>query len=739
MAQTKGNLRMMDTGSISPLDFGAVGNGTTNDATALQNTFNASEYSIIDLCGKTYATESTITLTRSNVTIRNGTIKYTGTALSGVELIHAYGTTSSPSSTINPSANVFMNTNYISLSATDLAEFSVGEYIILSGTDDIYDSSINSYKKVERAKIRKIDSTAGSEKLILESPLELNFVAANCSITKMNPIENVVFDGITLEGKPVLDLDLPTNPLAVTNTSTTVTVTLPGTPLGITEDGEIQLGGMSADSDAPLIPSAKNKFDYNGYNVNSVSEGGGNTTITITISEAATGTNSTTGGSGLKAWYGDNQSISLVKAVNCKIIGCTFLNAGQGIYLDTTIDTLIENNTIGSFLLSNDGNGINVIRSQNLQIKGNRIKGLVRNGIKIRSSYTSQKVTIDSNIIEGAYKGIYTGDVFGCRILNNEITCLGDVTQATKNSIGILDYNPYLVCRNNIIRNFGATGIHWQPTVYIPSAATSLSPQGAPIDASNSLHQRDQLGHSTPNAWAQITDNRLTGIVGDTFGEAIGIKIRNRTKASTNHGRSKGLMILGNSIADVNLAVQFEQITTPSDVCDTSQHAIISHNYLQTYTHTEQNIGKSLFLKGEDGVHYLLDSVMMGNAMTQWNPNTTTSVCQVEPHIYMSDGSTKHGKMERTAFIGNTFKQGSYGINPHSTEVPLRDGTLLGNIFTSLVSQTDAKQAYNFNAVSNGHPIGACRGSNTPASDVAPQNMGNGLLNNFYGTSYTGS
>ena len=52
MSQTKTNLRMIDIGTITPLDFGANGDGTSNDATTLQLALDSTSNSVLDLAGK---------------------------------------------------------------------------------------------------------------------------------------------------------------------------------------------------------------------------------------------------------------------------------------------------------------------------------------------------------------------------------------------------------------------------------------------------------------------------------------------------------------------------------------------------------------------------------------------------------------------------------------------------------------------------------------------------------------
>jgi parallel beta-helix repeat protein len=80
MGLTKTNFRMINGSSISPLDFGAVGNGTTDDSSAIQTCINsASEGSVIDFGGLTYICDD-VSITTNRLTLQNGKLIAASTA-----------------------------------------------------------------------------------------------------------------------------------------------------------------------------------------------------------------------------------------------------------------------------------------------------------------------------------------------------------------------------------------------------------------------------------------------------------------------------------------------------------------------------------------------------------------------------------------------------------------------------------------------------------------------------------
>lgn len=80
MALTKVNNRMIDGAYVSPLDFNAVGNGTTDDSAAIQACVNAApEGSIIDFGGLTFVCDD-VSVTTNGITFQNGKLIAASTA-----------------------------------------------------------------------------------------------------------------------------------------------------------------------------------------------------------------------------------------------------------------------------------------------------------------------------------------------------------------------------------------------------------------------------------------------------------------------------------------------------------------------------------------------------------------------------------------------------------------------------------------------------------------------------------
>lgn len=83
MSLTKATYSMINTQAVSPLDYGAVGNGTTDDTVAIQAAIDAAANfgarTLVDLCGHSYKTTDELFI-KSNTVLVNGNIVFAANA-----------------------------------------------------------------------------------------------------------------------------------------------------------------------------------------------------------------------------------------------------------------------------------------------------------------------------------------------------------------------------------------------------------------------------------------------------------------------------------------------------------------------------------------------------------------------------------------------------------------------------------------------------------------------------------
>lgn len=186
MALTKAHNRMIKGGLITPLDFNAAGDGSTDDTAAIQAALNSS-YAVIDGAGKTYRCDTQITI-GSNKVLQNITLDFSN----GADDLEAFIAAGSFNSPVSLSANAAFNTTTISVSSAD--GLAAGDLIYIADTQIWADST-------PQGEMQVIKSISGTT-LTLTAKLVGSYATASAAnIRKVNTAENIRLENVKLTGK----------------------------------------------------------------------------------------------------------------------------------------------------------------------------------------------------------------------------------------------------------------------------------------------------------------------------------------------------------------------------------------------------------------------------------------------------------------------------------------------------------------------------------------------------------
>ena len=734
MSQTKTNLRMIDIGTITPLDFGANGDGTSNDAATLQLALDSTSNSVLDLAGKTYAFESALTITRSNLIIKNGTLKFTGTNAGEFDLVSVNGSVGSTNYT--PSADLKVGSNEIDLpGATVMSAFSVDTYLVIQGTVEIYDGTVHSTttKQAEIVKVRKVDTT--NTKLFLYSPLKGNYKTTEVDIHILTPRENITFENVTFEGKGVTEYEIGASAITTNSGNTTINVVLPGTGLGISgsvlflgDIGSTAIGGVAA---ATLSGSE--------LAVTGSSEGGGNTTVNATFVGSNASSNASGGDATSKAYYGGNEGIRLNGCANVTIKDCTFKKLQNDIEAYYTNNLEIKNNKFVGFN-GPIGRGIYIRQAvTTVFIEENKFLGNHNYGVY---AYDPAGLPKDIYIKGNYFSGIrdaaaYVYIVNSLTFVNNKVENSPILTSDKTGAIhsGLRYYGFELTCTDNEFTGFGKCGVYWEPRYKaINTASTQSAYSGG---HNNNVYSDAAAGQTWSYPSAVIANNRLKGRAGDTSLSSKGIEIVPKT---INFG-IWGCSLTQNLISTIGTGISIDASTgSPSGISTNIRGLKITDNQI----FGERNSGGStglavgIHFKGGSGSDVMQRGIIANNIIQSYSPGYGVTNQQVDPLIQLGASGSNYVAGNEGIINSNSLYGGTYSIFTGGGSVPsLKYGIVIGNMFSSHSNETNATYAYGpLNSGSD--PIGVASGTNAPAIDSAIQNITGGIVNNFYSDSYTG-
>lgn len=169
--------------SVSPLDYGAVGDGVADETSAVQSALDAA-VGDVNLADKTYRIDSKIDISDGTV-IRNGTLDATQNG--GNRVIEIWGSEDAVDLLTSDSS---AGTLTIAIAST--TDYAVGDYVLIRSTQG-WESGTSG--RGEIARVRSLTSTV----LTVEAPFRMDFLTSSgASVAKLNMRKNIRFENVRI-------------------------------------------------------------------------------------------------------------------------------------------------------------------------------------------------------------------------------------------------------------------------------------------------------------------------------------------------------------------------------------------------------------------------------------------------------------------------------------------------------------------------------------------------------------
>jgi len=503
-------------------DFGAVGDGSTNDAVPLLEALNAATGRVLDGGGLTYKCNSMLAPTSENIVVQNATFDFSGVTATGntanayISFTGSVGTPTAVSADINVGANTFTVASTSGLTTPN-------SYHILE--DDQVVTSSEGLTLGQYIFIKEVNTT--SKLVTLHNDILYKFLSAsNAQVVPVTMKKNITFRNVIIKGA---------NP-AGTTTSNTHTGLRFRRCEGVTVENctleDIDYAGSVIDASVNVKISnctckhhTKTGTSYgfvigNGsYGVNIVNSYGQDLRHFVTI--------------------GDNEGINLfINVTNCHVSGCR--DAGIDSHSGGDFVNFSGNTIEGSSFDSGMLDGI-IFQGINCIINDNVIVGIRRHAIHHQPILN----------FAAASGGTASSVISGNKIINH-----GD---ASSNEAGVLVFNHSnvlgtidgVVIANNIMEGTSNTGI-------------SIYASGGPIN--NVSITGNNINHSN-----------VQGILlrsGTDSGETI--KNFNITGNIVNAGTAtgpEGIYMFGNSTCGISNGTVTGNVVDMKDPASSGTHA----------------------------------------------------------------------------------------------------------------------------------------------------------------------
>lgn len=172
----------------------AVGDGMADDSVALAAAINGTTQAVIDLGGKTYKINSTVSFTRSDITIRNGTIDMSG--LTGASDMDALSFAGSEGSDVAFTGSALPGLS--TLTVTSTAGFSAGDAVYAYSSADFVSGC-------KLGELHRVMSIIDATTIVLCRPLAFDFTGTG-GLRKITALSNILIEDVTFIGSVPADV-----------------------------------------------------------------------------------------------------------------------------------------------------------------------------------------------------------------------------------------------------------------------------------------------------------------------------------------------------------------------------------------------------------------------------------------------------------------------------------------------------------------------------------------------------
>jgi len=185
-----GNIQANNISTETPLDYSAVGDGSTDDTTSLTNAINGSSNKVLDGLGKTYKITSNIAATSDKITLQNMTIDASSITGGGSSLTFA-GT---QGTAVNLTSDAAAGARQLIVG--DTSTFTANGYAFLTCTT-VFETA----QSVVLGQIVKIKTIENSTTLTLYEDIIYDFpTSATASVAPITPKQNIRFINVKFIG-----------------------------------------------------------------------------------------------------------------------------------------------------------------------------------------------------------------------------------------------------------------------------------------------------------------------------------------------------------------------------------------------------------------------------------------------------------------------------------------------------------------------------------------------------------